>query len=41
LPDELRQELDNVEHEEMLTSRQELIRLYYLSLQKKSLSREE
>jgi hypothetical protein len=41
LPDELRQEMDNVSREVMLPSREELIRLYYLSVSKKSLSRED
>jgi hypothetical protein len=41
LPPELRQELDNVAKEIMLPSKQELIRLYYLSVSKKSMAREE
>ncbi len=41
LPDELRQEMDNVAREVMLPSKDELIRLYYLSVSKKSLNREE
>lgn len=39
LPPELRQELENVFKEEPLPSREELIRLYYLSVSKKSLKR--
>jgi hypothetical protein len=41
LPDELRQEMDNIAKEVMLPSKEELIRLYYLSVSKKSLTREE
>jgi hypothetical protein len=41
LPDELRQEMDNVAKEAMLETKRELIRLYYLSVSKKSLTREE
>jgi hypothetical protein len=41
LPPELRQEMDNVAKEEPMTSKQELIRLYYLSLTKKTLVRGE
>jgi hypothetical protein len=41
LPDELRQEMDNVSKEEPLMSRQELIRRYYLSVSKKTLTRGE
>jgi hypothetical protein len=41
LPDELRQEMDNVAKEGALPSKDELIRLYYLSVSKKSLNREE
>jgi hypothetical protein len=41
LPPELRQEMDNVARETMLPSKEELIRLYYLSVSKKSLVREE
>ena len=39
LPPELRQEMDNISQEEPLPARQELIRRYYLSVSKKSLSR--
>jgi hypothetical protein len=39
LPPELRQELDNVMREEFLTTRQELIERYFLSLSKKKPSR--
>jgi hypothetical protein len=41
LPDELRQEMDNVAREGMLPSKDDLIRRYYLSVSKKSLTREE
>lgn len=41
LPAELRQEMDNVAREVMLPKKEDLIRLYYLSVSKKSLSREE
>jgi len=41
LPPELRQEIDNIAREVMLPSKEELIRLYYLSVSKKSQSREE
>jgi len=41
LPPELRQEIDNIAREVMLPSKEELIRLYYLSVSKKSLAREE
>jgi hypothetical protein len=41
LPDELRQEMDNIAKETMLPSKEELIRRYYLSVSKKSLTREE
>jgi hypothetical protein len=41
LPPELRQEMDNVFKEEMLPSKEDLIRRYYLSVSKKSLIREE
>ena len=41
LPPELRQEMDNVAKEVMLPSKEELIKLYYLSVSKKSLTREE
>ncbi|MDR3634403.1 MAG: hypothetical protein P4L84_11410 [Isosphaeraceae bacterium] len=41
LPDQLRQEMDNVFKEEALPSREDLIKRYYLSLTKKALAREE
>ena len=41
LPDELRQEMENVFKEEYLPSKDDLIRRYYLSVAKKSLVREE
>ncbi len=41
LPPELRQEVDNVAREEMLSSREDLIRRYFLSLSKKSATRGE
>jgi len=41
LPPEFRQAMDNVAREVMLPSKEELIRLYYLSVSKKSLAREE
>jgi hypothetical protein len=41
LPQELRLEMDNVAREGALPSKDELIRLYYLSVSKKSLNREE
>ena len=41
LPPELRQEMDNVMHEEALPSREELVRRYYLSVSRKSLKRSE
>lgn len=41
LPDQLRQEMDNIFKEEALPSRENLIKRYYLSLTKKTLSREE
>jgi hypothetical protein len=41
LPPELRQEMENVFREEPLPSREELIRRYYLSVSKKSLTRGE
>jgi hypothetical protein len=41
LPVELRQEMDNIAKEVMLPAKEELIRLYYLSVSKKSLTREE
>jgi hypothetical protein len=41
LPDQLRQEMDNVFKEEALPSREDLIKRYYLSLTKKAVSREE
>jgi hypothetical protein len=41
LPDELRQEMDNVAREGVLLSKEKLIQLYYLSVGKKSLTREE
>jgi hypothetical protein len=40
LPDELRQEMDNVAREVMLPSKEELIKRYFLSVSKKSLTRE-
>ena len=39
LPPELRQEMENVFKEDALPSREELIRLYYLSLSQKNLAR--
>ncbi len=41
LPPELRMEMDNVFKEEALPSKQDLIRRYYLTISKKSLSRED
>jgi len=41
LPDALRLELENVSKEAPLAAKEELIRRYYLSVSKKSLSREE
>ena len=41
LPPELRAEMDNVFKEELLPSKEDLIKRYYLSVSKKSLSREE
>jgi hypothetical protein len=41
LPDELRQEMDNVAREVMLPSKEDLIERYYLSVSRKSLKREE
>ncbi len=41
LPPELRAEMDNVFKEELLPAKEDLIKRYYLSVSKKSLSREE
>jgi hypothetical protein len=41
LPPELRAEMDNVFKEEVLPSKEDLVKRYYLSVSKKSLSREE